>query len=182
MEEAALEQRRADAAEGTEFRVSANVAATSRSARSAAATRSCSRAVRWRGAIAGAGPRLTGIYQAMSTSRPRTGCRKATSESPISAREARRDHRRRRHRRRLPRHAIRQGAATIHQFEILPARPTRVETMPWPTYPMLYCGRPHEEGGERAHAVNTERFLGDDAGNVSGVGRTRSSRGLSTAA
>ena len=35
--------------------------------------------------------------------------------------------------------SIRQGAATVHQFEILPRPPDeRVESMPWPTYPMIY--------------------------------------------
>ncbi len=64
--------------------------------------------------------------------------------------------------------AIRQGAATIHQFEILPRPPDeRVESMPWPTYPMTYrVSSAHEEGGERVYAVNTECFLGDDDGNV----------------
>jgi glutamate synthase (NADPH/NADH) small chain len=64
--------------------------------------------------------------------------------------------------------SIRQGAAEIHQFEILPRPPDeRVESMPWPTYPMIYrVSSAHEEGGERVYAVNTERFLGDDDGNV----------------
>jgi glutamate synthase (NADPH/NADH) small chain len=64
--------------------------------------------------------------------------------------------------------AHRQGAASIHQFEILPRPPDdRVESMPWPTYPMLYrVSSAHEEGGERVYAVNTECFLGDDEGNV----------------
>ena len=67
--------------------------------------------------------------------------------------------------------AIRQGAAAIHQFEILPRPPdARVESMPWPTYPMIYrVSSAHEEGGERVYAVNTECFLGDDAGNVSAL-------------
>jgi glutamate synthase (NADPH/NADH) small chain len=64
--------------------------------------------------------------------------------------------------------AIRQGAARIHQFEILPRPPDdRTESMPWPTYPMVYrVSSAHEEGGERVYAVNTECFLGDDAGRV----------------
>jgi glutamate synthase (NADPH/NADH) small chain len=64
--------------------------------------------------------------------------------------------------------AIRQGAATIHQFEILPRPPDeRTEAMPWPTYPMIYrVSSAHEEGGERVYAVNTECFLGDDGGNL----------------
>jgi glutamate synthase (NADPH/NADH) small chain len=64
--------------------------------------------------------------------------------------------------------AIRQGAASIHQFEILPRPPDdRTDAMPWPTYPMIYrVSSAHEEGGERVYAVNTECFLGDGAGNV----------------
>jgi glutamate synthase (NADPH/NADH) small chain len=64
--------------------------------------------------------------------------------------------------------AIRQGAATIHQFEILPRPPDeRTDTMPWPTYPMIYrVSSAHEEGGERVYAVNTECFLGDDDGKL----------------
>jgi len=67
--------------------------------------------------------------------------------------------------------AIRQGATEIHQFEILPRPPdARVESMPWPTYPMLYrVSSAHEEGGERVYAVNTECFLGDDDGNLRGL-------------
>jgi glutamate synthase (NADPH/NADH) small chain len=64
--------------------------------------------------------------------------------------------------------AIRQGAAEVHQFEILPRPPdARVESMPWPTYPMIYrVSSAHEEGGERVYAVNTECFLGDADGNL----------------
>jgi len=63
---------------------------------------------------------------------------------------------------------IRQGAIEIHQFEILPRPPDeRVDSMPWPTYPMIYrVSSAHEEGGERVYAVNTECFLGDDDGNL----------------
>jgi glutamate synthase (NADPH/NADH) small chain len=64
--------------------------------------------------------------------------------------------------------SIRQGAATVHQFEILPRPPDeRTEAMPWPTYPMIYrVSSAHEEGGERVYAVNTECFLGDGDGNL----------------
>jgi glutamate synthase (NADPH) small chain len=64
--------------------------------------------------------------------------------------------------------AHRQGAASIHQFEIMPRPPDeRTDSMPWPTYPMTYkVTSAHEEGGERVYAVNTECFLGDDDGNV----------------
>jgi glutamate synthase (NADPH/NADH) small chain len=64
--------------------------------------------------------------------------------------------------------AHRQGAAAIHQFEILPRPPdTRAPTNPWPTWSDVFrVSSAHEEGGERVYSVNTERFLGDDDGNV----------------
>jgi glutamate synthase (NADPH/NADH) small chain len=64
--------------------------------------------------------------------------------------------------------AIRQGAASVHQFEILPRPPDeRPDTQPWPTYPMIYrVASAHEEGVERVYAVNTERFIADEAGNL----------------
>ncbi len=62
----------------------------------------------------------------------------------------------------------RHGAASVHQFEIMPRPPDhRPEANPWPTWPMMYrTASAHEEGGERVFAVNTECFLGDDDGNV----------------
>jgi glutamate synthase (NADPH/NADH) small chain len=62
----------------------------------------------------------------------------------------------------------RHGAASIHQFEIMPRPPeTRPDANPWPTWPMIYrTSSAHEEGGERVFSVNTECFLGDDDGNV----------------
>jgi glutamate synthase (NADPH) small chain len=67
--------------------------------------------------------------------------------------------------------AIRQGARSIHQFEILPRPPeVRVDSMPWPTYPMIFrVSSAHEEGCERVYAVNTECFLGDDDGKLRGL-------------
>ncbi|HWH32327.1 MAG TPA: glutamate synthase subunit beta [Egibacteraceae bacterium] len=64
--------------------------------------------------------------------------------------------------------AHRQGAASVHQFEIMPRPPEeRSDAMPWPTYPMTYrVSSAHEEGGERVYSVNTERFLGDEQGNL----------------
>jgi glutamate synthase (NADPH/NADH) small chain len=64
--------------------------------------------------------------------------------------------------------SIRQGARIVHQFEILPRPPDeRTESMPWPTYPMVFrVSSAHEEGCERVYAVNTECFLGDDAGRL----------------
>lgn len=66
--------------------------------------------------------------------------------------------------------AHRQGAASVHQFEIMPRPPEeRADSTPWPTYPLVYrVSSAHEEGGERIFAVNTERFMGGD-GRVTGL-------------
>jgi len=64
--------------------------------------------------------------------------------------------------------AIRQGAASVTQLEIMP-RPTqeRPTTQPWPTYPMIYrVSSAHEEKDNRLFAVSTEEFVGDGNGNV----------------
>ncbi len=62
----------------------------------------------------------------------------------------------------------RQGAASVHQFEILPRPPdTRAANNPWPTYSNVFrVSSAHEEGGERVYSVNTECFLGDESGNL----------------
>jgi len=67
--------------------------------------------------------------------------------------------------------AIRQGAASLTQLEILPRPPdARVDSMPWPTYPMIYrVSSAHEEGGERVYSVSTERFVGDGSGALTGL-------------
>ncbi len=62
--------------------------------------------------------------------------------------------------------AHRQGAESIHQFEIM-ARPpeSRPDANPWPTWPFIYrTSSAHEEGGERDFSVNTLEFLGDENG------------------
>ena len=66
--------------------------------------------------------------------------------------------------------AHRQGAASVHQFEIMPRPPeSRHDSTPWPTYPLTFrVSSAHEEGGERVFAVNTERFVGAD-GVVTGL-------------
>ena len=67
--------------------------------------------------------------------------------------------------------ALRQGARSVTSLEIMP-RPSdeRPDSMPWPTYPMLYrVASAHEEGGERLYAVSTTEFVGDDDGNVSAL-------------
>jgi len=66
--------------------------------------------------------------------------------------------------------AIRQGARTITQLEIMPRPPQeRPDTTPWPTWPLVYrTSSAHEEGGERLFSVNTKRFVGQD-GHVTGL-------------
>ena len=60
--------------------------------------------------------------------------------------------------------AHRQGAASVHQFEIMPRPPEhRADSTPWPTYPLMFrVASAHEEGGERVFSVNTEQFVGSD--------------------
>jgi glutamate synthase (NADPH/NADH) small chain len=62
----------------------------------------------------------------------------------------------------------RQGALSVHQFEILPRPPdARHESTPWPLWPLLFrTSSAHEEGGDRVFAVNTERFVADANGRV----------------
>jgi glutamate synthase (NADPH/NADH) small chain len=64
--------------------------------------------------------------------------------------------------------AHRQGAASVHQFEIMPCPPDeRSAGNPWPTFPMTFkTTSAHEEGGERVYSVNTDKFLGDAVGNL----------------
>ncbi|MFM8502926.1 MAG: glutamate synthase subunit beta, partial [Actinomycetota bacterium] len=67
--------------------------------------------------------------------------------------------------------AIRQGAASITQIEIMP-RPTeeRPSSQPWPTYPMVYrVSSAHEEAGERMYAIATQEFIKDKDGNLTGL-------------
>ena len=64
--------------------------------------------------------------------------------------------------------AHRQGAASVHQLELLPKPPKeRGPANPWPQWPQIFrVSTAHEEGGERLYAVSTERFSGDAAGQV----------------
>ena len=67
--------------------------------------------------------------------------------------------------------AIRQGAKSVTQLEIMP-RPTeeRPTNQPWPTYPMIYrVSSAHEEAGERIYSVSTQEFIKDSAGNLTGI-------------
>lgn len=56
----------------------------------------------------------------------------------------------------------RQGARSVHQFEILPRPPQdRVSNNPWPQWAnILRTSGAHEEGGIRDYAISTKRFLG----------------------
>jgi glutamate synthase (NADPH/NADH) small chain len=69
----------------------------------------------------------------------------------------------------------RQGARSVHQFEVLPRPPdTRAEHNPWPQWPQIFrISGAHEEGGERLYSVSTTGFVGD------GEGRVQSLRGVS---
>ena len=72
--------------------------------------------------------------------------------------------------------ANRQGAKSITQFELMPMPPAlgkfpradaRDSSNPWPEWPyMLRTSYSHEEGGERYWAVQSEKFLGDEQGQV----------------
>lgn len=64
--------------------------------------------------------------------------------------------------------ALRQGARSVTQLEIMPAPPAeRSPEQPWPLWPVLFkVSSAHEEGGEREFAAATTAVLGDDAGRV----------------
>jgi glutamate synthase (NADPH) small chain len=69
----------------------------------------------------------------------------------------------------------RQGAKSVHQFEIMPKPPEmRSETTPWPLWPLqLRTESSHEEGGIRDWSINSIRFTGDESGNVKQLHATR---------
>jgi glutamate synthase (NADPH/NADH) small chain len=58
----------------------------------------------------------------------------------------------------------RQGAKSVHQFELLPEPPPeRTADMPWPNWPMiLRTSSSHEEGVIRDWSINTKKFSGED--------------------
>ena len=62
----------------------------------------------------------------------------------------------------------RQGAAVVHQWEIMPKPPeTRAGSTPWPLWPLqLRTESAHEEGGLRDWSINSIKFTGDENGNV----------------
>ena len=65
--------------------------------------------------------------------------------------------------------AIRQGAASVMQIEIMPRPPEeRSASTPWPEWPyQLRTSSSHKEGCERRWNLNSLRFIGE--GSVSGV-------------
>ena len=67
--------------------------------------------------------------------------------------------------------AVRQGAASIRQIEIMPRPPeTRSAATPWPMWPqMLRTSSSHLEGCEREWNVASDRFVDDGHGHVAGV-------------
>lgn len=60
--------------------------------------------------------------------------------------------------------ALRQGATSVRQLELLPAPPLeRARGNPWPTWPVvLKTSSSQEEGGERLYALRTVRLEGHD--------------------
>jgi glutamate synthase (NADPH/NADH) small chain len=160
------------AAEGTEFRVNANVGvdvSVDELRRDFDAIVLAGGATAWRD-LPIPGRELEGIYQAMEFLPPSNRVQEGDlDEHPFSA--ARKQvviigggdtgadclgtvHR--------------HGCASVQQFEILPRPPdARPDVNPWPTWPIIYrTSSAHEEGGERVFAVNTEQFLGNDDGVV----------------
>ena len=173
MEKRHLDRRVAQMeAEGTTFRVNVNVGAdiTGEQLRSEFnAVVLAGGATAWRD-LPLPGRELNGIYQAMEYLPPANRVQQGDlAESPISAAGKRvviigggdtgAD---------CLGTAHRQGAASIHQFEITPRPPDeRPETTPWPLWPLIFRTQSaHEEGGERVFSVNTECFLGDDRGSL----------------
>jgi glutamate synthase (NADPH/NADH) small chain len=73
--------------------------------------------------------------------------------------------------------AIRQGARTVTQLEILPRPPeTRAADNPWPQWPKVYkLDYGQEEAAAlwgadpRRYCVNTRRLIGDESGHVSAI-------------
>jgi glutamate synthase (NADPH/NADH) small chain len=64
--------------------------------------------------------------------------------------------------------SIRQKAASVHQFEIMPVPPNeRSPQTPWPLWPLqLRVETSHEEGGIREWSIVTTKFTGDESGNM----------------
>jgi len=71
--------------------------------------------------------------------------------------------------------SIRQGAARIHQLELLPRPPaTRDAANPWPAWPqVLRTSSSQEEGGERDWGIATTAFLDDGKGRLRALAAVR---------
>ncbi len=67
--------------------------------------------------------------------------------------------------------AHRQGALSVHQFELLPRPPaSRTPENPWPQWPNIFrTSGAHEEGGERVYSISTESFIGNGDGEVTAL-------------
>ena len=67
--------------------------------------------------------------------------------------------------------AHRQGCKSVTQIEIMPKPPYgQNPDTPWPNWPViLKTTSSHEEGCERRWLLNTNRFIGDENGQVKGV-------------
>jgi glutamate synthase (NADPH/NADH) small chain len=65
----------------------------------------------------------------------------------------------------------RQGAASVHQLEIMPEPPgQRADENPWPQWPLIMrSSSAHEEGGERLFSVTTTEFVDDGTGAVAAL-------------
>jgi glutamate synthase (NADPH/NADH) small chain len=71
--------------------------------------------------------------------------------------------------------AHRQGAASVHQLELLSQPPdTRIDGNPWPLWPNIFrVSSAHEEGGERLYSIATQKFTGDSQGRVTTLHASR---------
>ncbi|MEZ5234117.1 MAG: glutamate synthase subunit beta [Acidimicrobiia bacterium] len=68
--------------------------------------------------------------------------------------------------------AHRHGALSVHSFEIMPQPPESRDGVgnPWPTWPNIFrTASAHEEGGERWYSVTTTEFVGDEQGHVTAL-------------
>jgi glutamate synthase (NADPH/NADH) small chain len=67
--------------------------------------------------------------------------------------------------------AHRQGAASVHQLEIMAEPPAdRAHDNPWPQWPLiLRSSAAHEEGGKRLFSVTTTGFVDDGSGALRGL-------------
>ena len=71
--------------------------------------------------------------------------------------------------------ALRQGAASVRQLELLPRPPdVRGPDNPWPQWPQIFrTSTAHDEGGERLYSISTQAFVGDDNGRVTALRAAR---------